>query len=326
MSNLELVAAAQSSIDAHALFTAALRLRAIDLELSAAVAARDDRILNETVLHSSIGQELAPAALGLLKAHGDLATSTHRGLAHSLGWGVDPRAVIAECAGRPSGTAYGRGGHMHILSPADGFLGTNGIVGGGLTISVGAAEAIRMSGADNVVVAYAGDGAINTGAFGESLNLAGVWGVPLLLVVENNGWSEYTSSSSQRSSRSVVDRAVGYGVDAISVDSADPAGLAASLVDAMTAVRSGSGPMLVEVLAPRIGGHWVGDAQKYRDPADHDAAVGSDPLVTLASLVGMDAEAYDAALAERRAWVADLIADVLAEPATDQLEPDGWEA
>jgi|GEM_PF-1166191 len=298
-----------------------LWIRAVDLELAQAALERRDPILNETVLHSSLGQELASVAVGLLKSNGDVATSTHRGFAHSLGWGLDARSVVAECVGREAGYAFGRGGHMHIISPSEGFLGTNGIVGGGLTIAVGAAEALRMAGTENIAFAYTGDGAVNTGAFGESLNLAGVWGAPVLFLVENNGWSEYTQSAVQLSSRSIVERAVGYDIAAISVHVADATALFSGLKDAVEHVRSGQGPMLVEVRAPRIGGHWVGDAQPYRAADDLNAALTTDPLIALARQVGSSLEDFETALTAVRADAARLVADVLAQPGTGRLEP-----
>ncbi|WP_344651374.1 dehydrogenase E1 component subunit alpha/beta [Cryptosporangium japonicum] len=223
-------------------------------------------------VHTSVGQE-AVAVGALFRARTtDVITSTHRGHGHVLAKGLSPERMFAELMGKDAGANRGRGGSMHVADPALGIFGANGIVGAGLPIATGAAYALRPRG--DVAIAFFGDGAVSTGAFHESLNLAALWQLPVVYVCENNGFSEFSRTSDQHPVP-VAQRAVAYGMPFQQVDGNDVEAVDAVMSDALTAVRSGGGPRLVEAVTLRVRGHYEGDPQRYRGAADPAA----DPLV-----------------------------------------------
>jgi 2-oxoisovalerate dehydrogenase E1 component len=143
-------------------------------------------------LHLSVGQEAVPVGTCFALGPDDVITSTHRGHGHVLAKGLDMRSAFAELFGRDSGSCRGRGGSMHIADPSLGIFGANGIVGAGVPIAVGAATAAALRADGRVAVAFFGDGAVSTGAFHEGATLAGSWRVPVVLLCENNQFSEFT--------------------------------------------------------------------------------------------------------------------------------------
>src|ERR1700753_2332182 len=146
-------------------------------------------------LHLSVGQEAVPVGTCSALEVDDVITSTHRGHGHVLAKGLDLRGAFAELFGRQGGSCLGRGGSMHIADPALGIFGANGIVGAGVPIAVGAAIAAQLRGDGRVAVAFFGDGAVSTGAFHEAATLASSWGVPVVLLCENNQFSEFTATT-----------------------------------------------------------------------------------------------------------------------------------
>lgn len=225
-------------------------------------------------VHLSIGQEaVAVGVCSQLRAD-DVITSTHRGHGHVMAKGLDMTEMFAELMGRATGTCGGFGGSMHIADPALGVYGANGIVGAGLPIAVGAAFAARMQHTDRVVAAFFGDGAVATGAFHEAVNLAALWRLPVLLVCENNGFSEFSRTADQHPT-GLSDRARGYGIDFARVDGNDVDATAAIVRDIVARLRAGSGPVLLEAVTERVAGHYEGDQQRYRDT---DADTAPDPL------------------------------------------------
>src|SRR6059036_3716536 len=143
-------------------------------------------------LHLYAGQEAVAVGVCAHLGDGDYVASTHRGHGHAIAKGVDLRAMMAELFGRSTGTCKGKGGSMHIADLEKGMLGANGIVGAGIPLATGAALYAKLKKTGGVAVAFFGDGASNQGAFHESLNLAAVWKLPAVYVVENNGWGEFT--------------------------------------------------------------------------------------------------------------------------------------
>ncbi|MEV5411328.1 dehydrogenase E1 component subunit alpha/beta [Thermopolyspora sp. NPDC052614] len=228
-------------------------------------------------VHLSVGQE-AVAVGTLFRARADdVITSTHRGHGHVLAKGLDPAGMFAELMGKETGACRGRGGSMHVADPALGILGANGIVGAGLPIAAGAAHALRVRGSGALAIAFFGDGAVATGAFHESVNLAALWRLPIVFVCENNGFSEFSRTSDQH----VVPlsaRAAGYGVPFRRVDGNDVEAVEGALSAVFDEVRGGGGPYLVEAVTLRVRGHYEGDQQRYRAAGPPgDAPV--DPLV-----------------------------------------------
>ena len=225
-------------------------------------------------VHLSVGQEAVAVGVCSQLRDDDVITSTHRGHGHVMAKGLDMTGMFAELMGRATGTCGGFGGSMHIADPALGVFGANGIVGAGLPIACGAALAGRMSGSDRIVAAFFGDGAVATGAFHEAVNLAALWHLPMLLVCENNGFSEFSRTSDQHPV-SMRDRAAGYGLTYHQVDGNDVASVAATTARLVAELRAGNGPILLETVTERVRGHYEGDQQRYRDP---DADAAPDPV------------------------------------------------
>src|SRR5262245_51421961 len=228
-------------------------------------------------VHLSIGQEAAAVGACWPLRPTDVITSTHRGHGHCLAKGLDPLGMFAELMGKDQGTNRGRGGSMHIADPKLGIFGANGIVAAGVPIAVGAATATQLRGDNGVAVAFFGDGAPAAGAFHEALNLAGVWQLPVVFFCENNGYAEFSATSTQHAS-TLEQRAAGYGIPFVAVDGNDVAATAAAMEDVVLAVRAGGGPRIVEAATYRWHGHYEGDPERYRTADEVSEWEARDPL------------------------------------------------
>ena len=228
-------------------------------------------------VHLSIGQEATAVGACLHLRTSDIITSTHRGHGHAIAKGLDLHGMFAELMGRQTGTCHGRGGSMHIADPKLGIFGANGIVAAGLPIAVGAAHTLKAQGRDDLVLAFFGDGAVAQGAFHESVNLAALWGLPVIFLCENNGYSEFSRTDEQHPV-TLSQRAVGYGLPHQTVDGNDVIAVASLIDTVVTAIRAGSGPQIVEAMTLRGRGHYEGDPQAYRDAEDSGRLQAGDPL------------------------------------------------
>jgi TPP-dependent pyruvate/acetoin dehydrogenase alpha subunit len=309
----EICAAGSGIENGPAVALGMLKLKAIDSDLRQLVADRSDETLNGTVLHPWAGLEVVSIGFAAAREDGDVVFASHRGLGHCLAWGVDPHRAVAETLGRETGFARGRGGHMHVVDPPSGIGGTNGIVAGGLPPAVGAALSMQVRGLPNVVVAFCGDGATNTGAFHESLNLAAVWRLPLVVVCEDNGITEAMNSKAQRSAPSLIARGEAYGVTATEVAGDDLGAIYGAAQEAFARARDGKGPSFVICQVDRPGGHYAGDRQHYRDQADAERAARTDPVGRAIARLDLDdgelAELSTAASAYARQLVENALAD-----------------
>jgi TPP-dependent pyruvate/acetoin dehydrogenase alpha subunit len=216
-------------------------------------------------LHACIGQEAV--AVGICRAleDGDVIASTHRAHGHVLAKGTPPNEVMAELYGKVEGCSHGYGGSMHLYDVGRGNMGANAVVGGGLPATVGAALAFQMRHEPRVAVAFFGDGATNIGTFHESLNLAQLWRVPAVFVCENNRWSESTPQSQHQPIRDLTQRAAAFGMHALNVDGQDVEAVYTTAVEALAHARDGRGPVFLVCETERLTGHYIGDAQLYRD-------------------------------------------------------------
>ncbi len=229
------------------------------------------------VVHLSIGQEAVAVGTCAQLQGGDQITSTHRGHHHMVARGLEPQRMLAEILGRADGYCGGKGGSMHVCSLERGAVGANGIVGGGIPTAVGLAHAARELGTDRVAVAFFGDGAANQGILHESLNLAALWGAPVIFVCENNGFTEFTPTDTVTSGPGIAVRAEGYGIPGVVVDGDDVAAVHVAMAAALDQARAGAGPTLLECRTLRLRGHHEGEesyAGDYRvlaqraDPID----------------------------------------------------------
>jgi acetoin:2,6-dichlorophenolindophenol oxidoreductase subunit alpha len=216
-------------------------------------------------LHTCIGQEAVAVGVCSALDRGDVIASTHRAHGHVLANGTPPNEVMAELYGKVEGCSHGYGGSMHLYDVERGNMGANAVVGGGLPATVGAALAFQMRQEPRVAVAFFGDGATNIGTFHESLNLGQLWRVPAVFVCENNRWSESTPQSQHQPIRDLTQRAVAFGMHALKVDGQDVEAVYAAAVEALTHARAGQGPVFLLCETERLTGHYIGDAQVYRD-------------------------------------------------------------
>jgi TPP-dependent pyruvate/acetoin dehydrogenase alpha subunit len=216
-------------------------------------------------LHAAIGQEAVAVGVCRAMEAGDVFGSTHRAHGHVLANGTPANEVMAELYGKLEGCSHGYGGSMHLYDVERGNLGANAVVGGGLPAMVGAALAFKMRGQPRVAVAFFGDGATNSGAFHESLNLAELWQVPVVFVCENNRWAESTPQSQHQPIEDLTQRAAAYGMEAARADGQDVEAVYLAARKALAHARSGQGPVFLLCETERLTGHYIGDPQVYRD-------------------------------------------------------------
>jgi acetoin:2,6-dichlorophenolindophenol oxidoreductase subunit alpha len=199
-----------------------------------------------------VGQEAIAVGVAAELEPGDVVGSHHRPTGHALAAGLDPGLLLAELLGRAAGYCKGIAGKHQLSSLRHGFLGANGVVGGGIPIAVGAALAQRMQGTGGVAVAYFGDGATNTGAFHESLNLAAVWSLPVLFICENNGYAFSTRQQDHQRIRNISDRAGAYGMPGATADGNDLEMVRTAVRAAIARARAGAGPTLLDFKTYRV--------------------------------------------------------------------------
>ncbi|MCJ0764739.1 thiamine pyrophosphate-dependent dehydrogenase E1 component subunit alpha [Variovorax terrae] len=229
-------------------------------------------------LHLSTGQEAVPAGACAHLRREDYLTSTHRGHGHTLAKGADLGRMMGELFGRATGFNGGKGGSMHIADFSVGMLGANGVVAAGLPIAVGAAHAQKLQGRDAITVCFFGDGAINRGPFLEALNWAGAYRLPVLFVCEDNRWSATTASGPMTSGPGASARAHSLGLPTLQVDGNDVQAVHEAAGRLVAEVRGGAGPRLLQALTYRVKGHVSVDLAGYRDPAELQAALQTDPI------------------------------------------------
>lgn len=211
-------------------------------------------------LHRYDGQEaLVAGVIPLLRLPGDYVLCTYRDHAHALACGTPARAVMAELMGRATGCAGGKGGSMHLTDPERGFLGGDGIVGGPVPISVGVGYALKYRGGDNLCVCYFGDGAMNQGGVHESLNMVGLYKLPVLYVLENNRYAMGTSVERSTGQPDFVLKAKAHGIAGERIDGMDVLTVRAAAKRAIERIRETGEAYFLEMDAYRYAGHGIGD-------------------------------------------------------------------
>jgi pyruvate dehydrogenase E1 component alpha subunit len=188
---------------------------------------------------------------------------------------------MAELLGRAGGLCRGLAGSMHLVDREHGLLGATGVVGGNVPLALGSALASRLRGGDQVAVVFFGDGAVQGGIFVESVNLAALWRVPLILVCENNGFAEFTPRSAHTVVERVSDVVAPYGFARETVDGNDVDAVHAAFAGFLAEARRGEGPMLLECLTHRLRGHYEGDPQRYREALAAEEWRALDPILRL---------------------------------------------
>ncbi|MFN8518514.1 MAG: thiamine pyrophosphate-dependent dehydrogenase E1 component subunit alpha [Chloroflexota bacterium] len=245
------------------------------------------------LLHLGIGQEGVAVGLAWALEPRDRLFGGHRAHAHALARGADPTRLLAEIAGRSTGCCGGKGGTMHIAAPEVGFVTATGVVAGNIPLALGAAYAATIAQDGSIGVAAFGDGAGQTGSFHESLNIASLWGLPMLFVCENNGYAEFSPLSAHTKVERLAEHAETYGIPAVTVDGNDAAAVLAAVSAGVARARSGGGPTFVEALTYRLRGHYEGDPGKYRELSELADWKARDPIARFVADQGLGAASAD---------------------------------
>lgn len=228
--------------------------------------------------HLCQGQEAVSVGAVSALRDGDFLTVTYRGHGHALARGLSTEACFAELMGRSTGCCKGVGGSMHLTDVARGLLGSFAIVGAGLPIAVGAAMGAKQQGTGAVAMTFFGDGATNIGTFHEALNMASVWDVPIVFIVENNLYGEYTPLRESTPLDDLADRAAAYAMPSARIDGQDVDAVHTAAVEAVERARSGGGPTLLEMKTYRYRGHSRTDPARYRPEGELEQWQERDPV------------------------------------------------
>ncbi len=229
-------------------------------------------------LHLYIGQEaVAVGANAALRAN-DYVFQTYRDHGTALARGSSPRACMAELYGKDAGCSRGLGGSMHFFDVANNFYGGYGIIGGHVALAAGAAYKSKYAGDDRIAMCFLGDGATNIGGFHEGMSLAGLWKLPLVVVIENNAYAMGTPMSRTTAVTDFTTKAVGYGMASDRFDGHDVRVVQEHMAKAIDRARSGGGPTLLEVMTYRFRGHSMSDPGKYRTKEELEERKKRDPV------------------------------------------------
>jgi acetoin:2,6-dichlorophenolindophenol oxidoreductase subunit alpha len=272
-------------------------------------------------MHLAAGQEPVAAGVCAHLTTDDAVTATHRPHHFAIAHGVDLRRMAAEIFGRETGLGRGRGGHMHLFDPQTHFS-CSGIIAEGYPPALGQAFAFQRKGTDRIAVAVTGEGAANQGAFHESLNLAALWKLPVVFIVEDNDWGISVPRAASTSVPSNAARAAAYDMPGERVEDNAVEAVYAAAGRAVARARAGDGPSLIEVHTLRLWGHFEGDAQGYRK--DIEDVPGRDPIPTYERTLRdaglLDNDAVEQIRAAAAARVDDAVAFAKESPAPDPAE------
>lgn len=277
--------------------------------------------------HSSVGQEAAIVGACMALRDDDYMSGTHRSHGHPIGKGATLKPLMAEILGKATGVCKGRGGSMHLTDTSIGSIGESAIVGGGIPLATGAALSAQVRGTDQVALTFFGDGAVNEGAFHESLNMAAIWKLPVIFFCENNHYAAVTPAVLSHGQPDVARRADGYGLPGVMVDGQDFDAVFAATSEAVARARRGEGPTLIEAKTYRFDEHCVGlfinGAYRTKEEIER-YKTERDPIVLLKAALLSRGHA-DAALAAIEAEARDLVAGAVAF-AKESPFPDPQEA
>ncbi len=236
--------------------------------------------------HLYIGQEAVVVGIQSAQIEGDSIVTSYRDHGHMLACDMDPKGVMAELTGRKDGYSKGKGGSMHMFSREKGFFGGHGIVAAQVPIGAGLAFAHKYNGNRNVSITYFGDGAANQGQVYESYNIASLWKLPVVFVIENNKYGMGTAVNRSSAGENLSDRGVAYGIKSEIIDGMDILAVRESAVRAIDYCRAGKGPYILEMKTYRYRGHSMSDPAKYRTRDEVDKIrKTSDPIENIKSLL-----------------------------------------
>ena len=270
--------------------------------------------------HPCVGQEAIAVGGCWAIRKDDYITCTYRGHGQAIAKGLSVNAAMAEMLGKATGCSKGKGGSMHFTDPSVGLLGANAIVGAGVPHAAGAALAARLQKKDNIALTYFGEGAVNQGVFLETLNLAAVWKLPLILVCENNQYSEMTPSRETTSNVETYKRAEAFGIESLQIDGNDLELVYDTVEQAAAKTRAGNGPFYIEAMTYRLWGHMMGDPEVYRSKEEVTQARAKEPIVRLGRrLIDLGCDESDLARfdAEAESVIADALQYAESSPAPE---------
>jgi len=291
-------------------------------------------------LHLAIGEEATIVGTASVMREEDFLIGTYRTHGHAIARGTDPNRVMAELFGRVGGTSGGRGGSMHIFDAERRFMGGYGIVGGNLPIAAGLGLASQYKGEDAVTVCMFGDGASNTGNFGETMNLAALWTLPVLFLVENNLYGMGTAVERHSAQTDLSKKAEGYGISGTRVDGMDVMAVREGVAEGLRMAREEARPTLLEAFTYRFRGHSAADPEVYREREEVEEWREKDPIESFAQrcveagVLGEREVQQAREDAEKAVAAAVEFADASPEPPLDTMyeglyqrtEPGGWYA
>lgn len=253
--------------------------------------------------HLANGQEAVSVGIASVLRPTDVVTCTYRGHAAALALGVSPEGVLGEICGRVIGCSGGMGGSMHLMDASVGLMPTFAIIGAGLPVAAGAALAAKLKKSDSVALAIFGDGTTNIGAFHETLNMASIFKLPIIFVIENNLYGEYTRINLSTPISDLADRADSYAMRKEIVDGQDVDAVRKSISSAVDFARAGNGPSLIEAKTYRFSGHSRADPATYRTPGELDEWKKRDPLDVAAAKLLESGDLTESTLQELKATV-----------------------
>ena len=232
-------------------------------------------------LHPYLGEEAIATGVIAAIQPDDYIVSTHRGHGHAIAKGHDVRLMMAELMGKANGYCKGRGGSMHVADLKQNNLGANGIVGGGIPFATGAGLAIKQRGSDQIVISFLSDGAVNNGIFLESVNLAAIFHLPVIYVIENNGYAAATPVETMNLGDDLSKYSIGFGIPGFSIDGNDASAIYQAMQEPIKRARDKEGPTLVEMKTYRHRGHHVNDPGSYMPQDILERWKQRDPLLLL---------------------------------------------
>jgi TPP-dependent pyruvate/acetoin dehydrogenase alpha subunit len=229
-------------------------------------------------VHPYIGQEASGVGVCMALKTEDLIAGTHRSHGHNIAKGASSAKMMAEILGRETGYCKGRGGSMHIAAFETGSLGALAVVGSGIPLAVGAGLGFQMQGLNHVAVTFTGDAGTNTGNFHEGLNMAAIWNLPVIFVVENNHYGVSTNIKDSVKIEDLSQRAVGYGIPGVRVDGFDVLAVYGAAAEAVERARRGEGPTLLVTESYRLEGHYAGEPEVYRQRSEVEEYRKKEPI------------------------------------------------
>jgi len=272
--------------------------------------------------HLYIGQEAVVVGMQAAISANDAVITSYRDHGHMLACGMDPKGVMAELTGRRGGYSKGKGGSMHMFSREKNFFGGHGIVGAQVPLGTGLAFGQKYKGTDNLTLTYLGDGAVNQGQVYESFNMAALWSLPVIYIIENNKYGMGTSVERASARTDLYHRGQAYGIPGAQVDGMDVLAVKAQGEKAVASVRAGKGPMILEMMTYRYRGHSMSDPAKYRSKEEvTKMRQEHDPIDHLRALVLSEEASDEAGLKEIDREIKDIVTEA-AEFAQQSPEPD----